>query len=148
LAHKNAKVPEGGKLVSVEGTSCKQISPYASSSPLDIVRDHWKQFGRNYYSRYDYEEVESAAAEKVMKAVQETQVGLVGKQVIPGFTVSLADNFQYKDLKENAITRNQVSRCFLCRFPSCYHWDSRYTELCVSLCPPIYLRSLLSLPLR
>jgi phosphoglucomutase len=94
LAHKNEKVPEGGKLVAVE----------------DVVRDHWKQFGRNYYSRYDYEEVESAAGEKVMQAVQEAQVGLVGKQVIPGFTVSLADNFQYKDLKENAITRNQGLR--------------------------------------
>ena len=32
----------------------------------DLVREFWGTFGRNYYSRYDYEEVDSDAANKVM----------------------------------------------------------------------------------
>lgn len=39
----------GGKLVSVE----------------DIVKAHWKTYGRNYFSRYDYEEVDAKAADEV-----------------------------------------------------------------------------------
>jgi phosphoglucomutase len=32
----------------------------------DIVREHWSKYGRNYYTRYDYEGVDSAKAEAVM----------------------------------------------------------------------------------
>jgi hypothetical protein len=64
-----------------------------------------------------------------MQAVQEAQVGLVGKQVIPGFTVSLADNFQYKDLKENAITRNQVRSASLSQITITQHSHAIFTSL-------------------
>ena len=37
----------------------------------DIVMDHWKQFGRNVYSRYDYEGVKSEEAEAMMKHLGE-----------------------------------------------------------------------------
>ena len=33
----------------------------------EIVREHWLKYGRNYYSRYDYEQVESAGANKMME---------------------------------------------------------------------------------
>jgi phosphoglucomutase len=33
----------------------------------DIVKQHWKLFGRNYYSRYDYEECDSKAAADMME---------------------------------------------------------------------------------
>ena len=49
LAHRNLETPEG-KLIAVE----------------DIVKEHWKIYGRNYYSRYDYEGVESKAADQMM----------------------------------------------------------------------------------
>lgn len=44
----------GGKLVSVK----------------DIVMEHWKQFGRNFYSRYDYEGVESEKADAMIKHLE------------------------------------------------------------------------------
>ena len=40
----------------------------------DIVRDHWKTYGRHYYSRHDYEAVESAAADGVMASLREKLV--------------------------------------------------------------------------
>lgn len=50
LAYKNKDVPAGGKLVTVE----------------DIAMEHWGKFGRNVFSRYDYEGVESDKAANVM----------------------------------------------------------------------------------
>jgi phosphoglucomutase len=34
------------------------------------MKDFWRKFGRNYYSRYDYEGVDSEAANKVMKHLE------------------------------------------------------------------------------
>ena len=36
----------------------------------DIVRAHWAEYGRNYYTRYDYEGVDSAKADKVMELLK------------------------------------------------------------------------------
>jgi len=36
-----------------------------------IVREHWSTYGRNYYSRYDYEGCESGPAEKMMANLRE-----------------------------------------------------------------------------
>lgn len=33
--------------------------------------DHWRQYGRNFYSRYDYENVESDAANKMIAHLEE-----------------------------------------------------------------------------
>jgi phosphoglucomutase len=41
----------------------------------DIVMDHWKQYGRNFYSRYDYENVDSAAANKMIAHLEEVIAG-------------------------------------------------------------------------
>ena len=35
-------------------------------SVRQIVEEHWREYGRNYYSRYDYEQVDSAAADQLM----------------------------------------------------------------------------------
>jgi phosphoglucomutase len=44
------------------------------SKPLvtveDIVRAHWQEYGRNYYRRYDYENLESEAADKVFERIE------------------------------------------------------------------------------
>ena len=36
----------------------------------EIVKNHWKEFGRNYYQRYDYENLENADADKVFKQIE------------------------------------------------------------------------------
>ena len=33
----------------------------------DVVRQHWRTYGRNYYSRYDYETVDSGAAHQMVQ---------------------------------------------------------------------------------
>ena len=49
-------------------------SKNAPGKPLvtveDIVTDHWKTYGRNYYQRYDYENLETTDAEKVFKQLE------------------------------------------------------------------------------
>ena len=62
LAYKNKDVPAGGKLVSVE----------------DIAMEHWNVYGRNFFSRYDYENCESDKANAMMDYVREVQVSKPG----------------------------------------------------------------------
>jgi phosphoglucomutase len=93
LADRNKNVPVGKPLVSVE----------------EIVKEHWKSYGRNYYSRYDYEEVDSKAGDELMKRVGEAQQGAVGK-TLHGFQVQLADNFAYNDPVDHSVTKNQGYR--------------------------------------
>ena len=39
----------------------------------DIVKEHWQQYGRNFYTRYDYEGVESEKADKVIQTLLSKQ---------------------------------------------------------------------------
>jgi phosphoglucomutase len=82
----------------------------ASGKPADtIVREHWARFGRNYYSRHDYEAVESAAAEDMMEHLREQLDGLAGK-AIDGFTVDFADDFVYTDPVDQSVATKQGVR--------------------------------------
>jgi phosphoglucomutase len=82
----------------------------ASGNPADtIVREHWARFGRNYYSRHDYEAVESAAAEDMMEHLREQLDGLAGK-AIDGFTVDFADDFVYTDPVDQSVATKQGVR--------------------------------------
>ena len=75
----------------------------ASGKPVDtIVREHWARFGRNYYSRHDYEAVESSAAEGMMAHLRAQLAGLAGQQ-IDGFTVDFADDFVYTDPVDQSV---------------------------------------------
>ncbi|UOD31080.1 alpha-D-glucose phosphate-specific phosphoglucomutase [Massilia violaceinigra] len=82
----------------------------ASGKPVEtLVREHWARFGRNYYSRHDYEAVESTAAEGLMTHLREQLPALAG-QVIGGYTVDLADDFVYKDPVDGSIASKQGVR--------------------------------------
>jgi phosphoglucomutase len=82
----------------------------ASGKPVDtIVREHWARFGRNYYSRHDYEAVESAAAEDMMEHLRGQLAGLAGQQ-LDGFTVALADDFVYTDPVDHSVATKQGVR--------------------------------------
>ena len=54
----------------------KQQAPTQLVTVEDIVKEHWSKYGRNYYTRYDYEGVDSDKADAVMKH-------LISKQVTP-----------------------------------------------------------------
>jgi phosphoglucomutase len=74
-----------------------------------IVRDHWKRFGRNYYSRHDYEGVDSAAAQGLMAHLREGLPTMVGRQIGHALVAS-ADDFAYTDPIDGSISTAQGIR--------------------------------------
>ncbi|AKH99071.1 phosphoglucomutase [Hoeflea sp. IMCC20628] len=80
-------------------------------SALEIVRDHWAEYGRTYYSRHDYEAIDTANANALMAAIEESLDSLAGRQV-GSLTVERADSFSYHDPVDGSVSRNQGLRIF------------------------------------
>ncbi|MDQ0394586.1 alpha-D-glucose phosphate-specific phosphoglucomutase [Labrys monachus] len=76
---------------------------------IDIVREHWARFGRNYYSRHDYEAVPTQAANGVMEAIR-AQIPTLPGQAFGSLTVSSADDFSYHDPVDGSDSKNQGLR--------------------------------------
>jgi phosphoglucomutase len=74
-----------------------------------LVSEHWARFGRNYYSRHDYEAVDATAADGMMAALRAKLPKLAG-QTLGGFRVSLADDFVYTDPVDGSIASKQGVR--------------------------------------
>jgi len=74
-----------------------------------IVQEHWRKFGRNYYTRYDYEEIDTEAANGLMSHLQARLTDLPGT-VLNGYTVDYADNFAYTDPVDGSVSENQGIR--------------------------------------
>lgn len=85
LAHAN-EGNTSGKLVSIQ----------------DIVTAHWREFGRNYYQRYDYENLETPDADKVFKQLEQEMA--VFRAEGEGNT---AVNFTYTDPVDGSVSANQ-----------------------------------------
>lgn len=80
-----------------------------SESVKDIVTKHWAEFGRNYYSRHDYEEVETEAANRLMDDLRGKLASLPGT-VATGMKIAAADDFAYHDPVDQSVSRNQGIR--------------------------------------
>jgi len=65
-------------------------------SVADIVKEHWQRFGRNYYTRHDYEAVDSAAANGLMDHLRRLLPTLPGTK-LGDVEVEYADDFAYTD---------------------------------------------------
>ena len=78
-------------------------------SVADIVIQHWQTFGRNFYTRHDYEAIPNAEAEQVMQHLEDQLPTLTGK-TFKGRTVSYADNFSYHDPIDNSVSSQQGIR--------------------------------------
>lgn len=78
-------------------------------SVADIVREHWAQYGRDYYSRHDYEGMPLAIGDGIMAHLREQLSGLVGKGFV-GSQVSVADDFSYTDPVDGSVSPNQGIR--------------------------------------
>ena len=74
-----------------------------------IVREHWASYGRNYYSRHDYEEVESDGANALIKALRDRLPALKGKS-FGALHVTAADDFAYHDPVDGSDSANQGLR--------------------------------------
>jgi phosphoglucomutase len=75
----------------------------------EIVERHWAEFGRNYYSRHDYEEVETTRANALMDELRDRLPALAGTQV-QGLTVEAADDFTYHDPVDGSVSEHQGIR--------------------------------------
>jgi len=78
-------------------------------SVAKIVHTHWAEFGRNYYSRHDYEGLEKAGADGLMDGLRNKLNGLPGRE-LAGMRVSYADDFAYTDPIDGSVSRNQGIR--------------------------------------
>lgn len=78
-------------------------------SALDIVKSHWATYGRNYYSRHDYEEVDSDAANGLIANLRDQLATLPGKS-FGALKVATADDFAYNDPVDHSVSKNQGIR--------------------------------------
>lgn len=87
-------------IVAVRGQSVEQI-----------VREHWQRYGRNVYSRHDYEGLDSQLARQLHADLRDKLPGLAGRSVA-GLKVARADDFAYTDPIDGSVSRGQGLRVF------------------------------------
>ena len=75
----------------------------------EMLAEHWATYGRNYYSRHDYEAVASDAANGLMDALRAALPDLAGKTV-GELTVAMADEFSYLDPVDGSTSAGQGIR--------------------------------------
>lgn len=78
-------------------------------SVAEILRAHFVRFGRNYYSRHDFEAIDSARAEALFAALRAALPGLKGRS-FAGLTVGAADDFAYADPVDGSVSERQGIR--------------------------------------
>ena len=82
------------------------------ASVEEIVRDHWRRFGRNVYSRHDYEAIATDKAEILMAGLRQQLPTLAGSS-IEGLKISSADDFCYTDPVDGSRSEKQGVRILL-----------------------------------
>lgn len=80
-----------------------------NQSVEEIVHNHWRSFGRNFYTRYDYEGIESEGAATLMKNLRD-QLGSLPGQTLDGRQVAYADDFSYTDPVDGSVSTGQGIR--------------------------------------
>ncbi len=70
-----------------------------------IVKSHWREYGRNFYTRHDYEEVDLARATDLMGNLRKSLSSYIGKNGIKA-----ADDFSYRDPVDHSFTEGQGIR--------------------------------------
>ncbi|MEJ6585863.1 MAG: alpha-D-glucose phosphate-specific phosphoglucomutase [Synechococcus sp. ChBW.bin.23] len=89
-----------------------QILAKRRCSVAEIMTEHWKRYGRHYYSRHDYEAVASEAAHGLYDRL-ETMLPSLIDQPFAGRSISTADNFSYTDPVDKSTTKGQGLRILL-----------------------------------
>ena len=95
-----------------------QILASKKQSVEQVLKDHWSTYGRNFFTRYDYENCESGPCQDMIDELQKfvDDLGNIGKTYTSSsgksFTISKMDNFQYTDPIDQSVTKNQGLRIF------------------------------------
>lgn len=74
-----------------------------------LMRAHWAQYGRHYYSRHDYEGLDDAAASAVMTRLRRDLPNLAGRE-IGGLRPTLCDDFAYRNPVDQSLSEHQGIR--------------------------------------
>lgn len=80
-------------------------------SVADVVRDFWEKYGRTYYLRYDFEAIDTEAADKLMSDLEESLPSLKGHN-FGKYVISDAYPFVYNDPVDKSSTKNGLVICF------------------------------------
>ncbi len=75
----------------------------------EIVVEHWKTYGRNFYSRHDYEGVDSAKANELIEGLR-SQFSTLPGSALGDYTVDYADDFSYTDPIDGSVSQKQGVR--------------------------------------
>ncbi|PIN11325.1 Phosphoglucomutase [Handroanthus impetiginosus] len=94
LAYRNKDKKLGEKLVSV----------------ADVVTEHWATYGRNFFSRYDYEECESEGANKMVDYLRDLVSKSKAGDTYGSYTLQFADDFTYTDPVDGSVVTKQGVR--------------------------------------
>ncbi|EDW68880.1 phosphoglucomutase [Drosophila virilis] len=91
------------------------VMQHTGKSIEDILKQHWSIYGRNYFTRYDYEECDLEPCNEMMATMEKTitAAGFVGKSFASGgksYTVKQADNFSYTDPVDKSVATKQGLR--------------------------------------
>ncbi len=78
-------------------------------SVAEIVTEHWHTYGRNFYTRYDYEGIEIESAEALIAELRKQLPRLPGSK-LGGYEVEYADDFSYTDPIDGSISERQGIR--------------------------------------
>ena len=79
--------------------------------PQAILQDHWGRFGRDYFTRHDYENIESDPARDLVASLRERLAKLPERQ-FGGLKVTSADDFHYRDPVDDSVTHGQGLRFY------------------------------------
>ncbi|GAB4858680.1 hypothetical protein Ancab_010152 [Ancistrocladus abbreviatus] len=94
IAYKNKDRKPGEKLISVS----------------DVVKEHWATYGRNFFSRYDYEECESEGANRMMEYLRDMVSKSKAGEIYGAYALRFADDFAYKDPVDGSVALKQGVR--------------------------------------
>ncbi|MEJ5083951.1 alpha-D-glucose phosphate-specific phosphoglucomutase [Brucella pseudogrignonensis] len=76
-----------------------------------IVEEHWARFGRNYYTRHDYEAVDSDIAKQLVADLRGKLASLPDTSV-NGLKIEKADDFAYHDPIDHSVSEHQGIRIY------------------------------------
>jgi len=72
----------------------------------EILAEHWKTYGRNYYSRHDYEALPTEVANRIVNGLR-ARLGDLPGTAVSGLTVTTAEDFSYTDPVDGSVSSSQ-----------------------------------------
>ena len=85
------------------------IMAATGKSVPQLMADHWAEFGRNYYTRHDFEAIESEKADAMMQHLRKEVTELKGRK-FGALTVDWADDYSYTDTVDRSVSAHQGIR--------------------------------------